>query len=374
MNKPIKINTSDIRGKDSLDAYHNLVSDKIISQDKEQEKVATLLKDLSIKIGKSQKGLIKKRLKKQGVYIYGDVGRGKSMLMDLFYATSPLKKKKRVHFHSFMLNVHKRIHAFRQSSKKKKNFDPIPVVAEEIADESRLLCFDEFQVNDITDAMILSRLFGELFEHGVIVVATSNVKPERLYQHGLQRDQFLPFIDLLKHKIDIVSLDSPVDYRLQKLKSVQNLYFSPLGEEANNFLDKIFADLTNNAMPQEVVLDVDGRKLVIEEAYGDVARVTFKELCEKPLGAADYIELAREFTTILLADIPKLSKEKRNEAKRFVTLIDELYEHKVNLICTAEVPPEELYKKGDGTFEFARTVSRLHEMQSEAYIKSGHIG
>jgi cell division protein ZapE len=221
--------------------------------------------------------------------------------------------------------------------------------------------------------MILGRLFTQLFEQGVVIVATSNRHPNDLYKDGLQREHFLPFIALLKDKVEVVALESPHDYRLKHLKSLETVYMPHLGHKADYFLAKSFSDLTNGATPQPVTLQVLGRNIHVQNAHGDVAMFTFHELCEEPKGPADYIEIAKEFSTILISDIPQLTPEKRNEAKRFVNLIDELYEHKVKLICTAAEPPQKLYVEGHGAFEFKRTVSRLLEMQSEVYLKQPHI-
>ncbi|MCE3231975.1 MAG: ATPase [Rickettsiaceae bacterium] len=361
-------------------SYQNLLESGQIKKDLAQSNVVSKLHKLQQEIvehfASRNVGAIKKVFKSKtkapsGLYIYGDVGRGKSMLMDLFFETTVVQKKRRVHFHAFMLEVHKSIYQWR--SKNKGTADPIPPLAKKIASHSQLLCFDEFQVTDIVDAMILGRLFAYLFENGVIVVATSNRVPDDLYKDGLQREQFIPFIELLKKRVEVVKLESDEDYRLSHLKSLSTVYYYPLDKNADDFLVNTFASLTNNAKPEKRILDVSGRDLLIPKSHGDIAWISFSDLCEKPLGAADYIELAREFSTVLISGIPKLSRESRNEAKRFVTLIDELYEHKVKLICTADAPPAELYPAGDGSFEFERTVSRLIEMQSGKYLEESHI-
>jgi len=307
----------------------------------------------------------------KGAYIYGDVGRGKSMLMDLFFEHAPVRRKRRVHFHEFMLEAHERLHEWRQSTASdRKAKDPLPFVAAEIAREAWLLCFDELQVLDIADAMILGRLFEALFKEGVVVVATSNRSPDDLYKDGLQRESFLPFIELMKEKLHLHELAGSLDYRLQLLRDL-SVYQTDAGAEVA--LDRAFERLTMGSPPKSCSLLIHGRKLTIPKTARGVAHLSFSELCEQPLGAADYLEIANQFHTVILSQIPHLGPEKRNEAKRFVTLIDVLYEHKVKLIASAEVLPEALYDSGDGAFEFRRTASRLLEMQSEAYFAKAHL-
>ncbi len=308
-----------------------------------------------------------------GLYIYGGVGRGKSMIMDLFYDTAPVKRKRRVHFHRFMLEVHADAHAFRQKSKdEREGDDPIPPIADRVAGQATLLCFDEFQVTDVADAMILGRLFTALFERGVVVVATSNRAPTDLYKDGLNRQLFLPFIALLQEKLDVLHLDSPTDYRMDRLNQMP-VYVSPLGQEADAALEKDFAALTEGEEAGTDRLTTQGRTLEIPRAAKGVAFMTFASLCERPLGAADYLALAERFHTLILADVPKMTREQRNEAKRFVTLIDALYENRTKLICAADASPDDLYPSGDGAFEFHRTASRLHEMQSAEYLAEPHV-
>lgn len=307
----------------------------------------------------------------KGVYLYGDVGRGKSMLMDLFFEHALVRRKRRVHFHEFMLEVHERLHEWRQSrAADRKAKDPLPFVAAGMAREAWLLCFDELQVLDIADAMILGRLFEALFKEDVVVVATSNRPPDDLYKDGLQRESFLPFIELMKEKLHVHELAGSLDYRLQLLRDL-SAYRTDDGAEAA--LDRAFERLTMGSPPKSCSLLVHGRKLAVLRAARGVAHLSFAELCERPLGAADYLEIANQFHTVILDRIPRLGPEKRNEAKRFVTLIDALYEHKVKLIASAEAPPEALCDSGDGAFEFRRTASRLLEMQSEAYFAKAHL-
>lgn len=309
----------------------------------------------------------------RGLYIYGGVGRGKSMLMDLYYSTSPIIKKRRVHFHAFMKEVHDMLHEHRERAKhRKKDFDPIPALARTISRQTWLLCFDEFQVTDIADAMILGRLFTHLFDNGVVVIATSNRAPDDLYKDGLQREGFLPFIRLLKQKTEVIELCSATDYRLNRLKAMQTMYYT--GDAPDQFAAESFATLTHHATPEPTEITSLGRVITLPYTAGNIALEHFNALCEKPLGPADYIEIARHFNTLILTHIPQLTPEKRNEAKRFVTLVDALYEHKVKLICTADVLPEQLYPAGHGAFEFERTVSRLMEMQAESYLHEEHKG
>ncbi|MFN4165339.1 MAG: cell division protein ZapE [Ferrovibrio sp.] len=312
----------------------------------------------------------------QGLYIYGDVGRGKSMLMDLFFSAAPVEKKRRVHFHAFMQEVHAEIFRYRQlpdeyAEKKKGGDDPIRPLAKKIAEASWLLCFDELQVTDVADAMILGRLFEKLFERGVVVIATSNRAPDDLYQGGLNRQLFLPFIALFKDKLDVLHLAAQRDYRLQRL-SREKVWFSPLSAKSTLALDRAWGLLTDEAEGRAVDLELLGRKLHVPEQARGVARFTFGDLCEANLGPADFLAIARSFHTVMIDGIPTLSPARRNEAKRFVTLVDTLYEAKVKLLATAEAPPETLYPEGDGAFEFQRCVSRLNEMQSEDYRALPH--
>jgi cell division protein ZapE len=311
----------------------------------------------------------------QGLYLFGGVGRGKSMLMDLFHETAPVERKRRVHFHEFMIEVHAAIHDWRKAQKTRqtKEDDPLPKLAARIGDDAWLLCFDEFHVTDIADAMILARLFGALFDRGVVVVATSNWPPDDLYKDGLQREQFLPFIALMKTKLDILHLDSPTDYRLIRLKSLKT-YHAPLGPMASRALAKAFDELTEGATAAEESLSVKGRTIPIPKAARGVAQVDFESLCGKPLGAEDYLTLARTYHTVLMDAVPRLTEDRRNEAKRFMTLIDALYEHNCALIMAADAAPQDLYREGTHAFEFERAVSRLMEMQSEEYRERTHKG
>lgn len=357
-----------------LAKYNALIESGILQPDSGQADVVARLNSLNEMLKPTSfTQIFKKKPSPRGIYIHGDVGRGKSMLMDLFYESAEEKRKRRVHFHAFMQEVHERIHDYRQQLKKGlvKGDDPIPPVASDLSKSARLLCFDEFQVKDIADASILGRLFEALFSAGVIVVATSNRIPDELYQGGLNRHRFLPFIDLLKTRVDVLYLDSPTDYRLDRLKGYP-VWFKPIGSAARNEMDNAFIRMTGGADAIRATLSVKGREVVIPSSAQGVARFEFTDLCAANLGAADYLELARTFHTVFIDNIPILSPERRNEAIRFVNLIDALYEHKVKLLASAEADPTELYPLGDSAFEFRRTASRLYEMQSEDYFSLGH--
>ncbi len=301
----------------------------------------------------------------RGLYIHGKVGRGKTMLMDLFFETSRHPSKRRLHFHEFMAESHDRIGAARKSV----DGDPIPHVAAEIAASAGLLCFDEFHVTDIADAMILGRLLKGLFERDVVMVTTSNVTPSGLYKNGLNRQLFLPTIALIETQMEVMELDSAKDFRLEKLEG-QQLYFSPLDEAARTALDHAFTRLTGLPHGEPVEVDVKGRRLVVPEAARGVARFTFDELCDRPLGPNDYLHLAHRFHTLILDGIPRLVADRRAAARRFINLIDTLYDARVGLIASAEAEPDALHPEGDQAFLFERTASRLIEMRSAAYLES----
>ncbi|MBB3980599.1 cell division protein ZapE [Sphingobium fontiphilum] len=309
----------------------------------------------------------------RGLYMWGGVGRGKSMLMDLFFETVQVQRKRRVHFHEFMLDVHARLAEARKGEKG----DPIPPVVEALADEARLLCFDEMVVNNMADAAIMSRLFTGLLEKRVTIVTTSNRAPDDLYKDGLNRQLFLPFIDLIKARLDVMTLDGPTDYRLDRLGDA-TLWHSPNGPEATAALSAAFFRLTDYPVedrahvPAEDIKVQGGRTLHVPKSLKGVAVFSFKRLCVDARGAPDYLAVARRYHTIILVGIPVLGPEKRNEAARFKTLIDALYEYKVKLLASADAEPAQLYPSGDGAFEFERTVSRLMEMQSDDYLALGH--
>jgi cell division protein ZapE len=310
-----------------------------------------------------------------GLYIWGPVGRGKSMLMDLFFSDAPVARKRRVHFHEFMLEVHDRLHRRREALAAKgapPEADTIVPVAKEIASETRLLCFDEFQVTNIADAMILARLFETLFDEGITVVATSNRAPDDLYKDGLQRDRFLPFIDLLKQRLEILELGGGHDYRMDRLREL-DVYLTPLGAWANARLDEAFRALSGGADGEPRVLRTQGRDVDVPRAAPGVAMAHYLDWCAKPMGAADFLCIADHFHTVIVADIPKMGPDSQDKAARFVTMIDTFYEKKVKFVCSAAAPPDKLYVEGDGAFEFQRTVSRLMEMQSPEYLALEHI-
>lgn len=317
----------------------------------------------------------------RGIYIWGDVGRGKSMLMDRFFDKAPVAAKRRVHFNAFMVETHARIHEWRgldaKARSRRPEFvreagdDPIAPVAKAWAAQATLLCFDEFQVSDVADAMILGRLFEQLFARGVVVVATSNTAPRRLYEGGLNRQLFLPFIALIEQRLEVIEINGPRDYRQFAMASL-NRYITPLGPEADAAMDAAWNILTHGAKPRAQSLNVLGRIVPVPRAAAGVARFSFDELCAQPLAAADYLAIAHAFPTLLIERIPLLGPEKRNDARRFIVLIDTLYDEGVQIVCSAAAPPDRLYVAGDGAEAFRRTASRLVEMQSEDYVKRGH--
>ncbi len=304
----------------------------------------------------------------QSLYIFGDVGRGKSMLMDFFFEACPIESKRRVHFHAFMQEVHEYMHQWRKQYKG----DPLPSLAVKIRQSSLLLCFDEFQVTDIADAMLLARLFSRLINQGVIFVATSNQHPDDLYKNGLQRALFLPFIDLLKQSADILELVAKEDYRLSHFKSMKTVCHIGMDQKGDAFLQQRFNELTNNGNIESRTLHVKARAIEFPQTHGDILFSSFEELCVRALGPADYLTIADEFGTVFIAAIPVLGRENRDQARRFVTLIDALYEKNVKLICSIAQPIEQ-FDFYDRHFDFKRTRSRLIEMQSEKYFQRKHL-
>jgi cell division protein ZapE len=305
-----------------------------------------------------------------GLYIVGEVGRGKSMLMDLFFAAADVRRKQRIHFHRFMQNVHARFHAYKRAHPEID--DPIPPLADSIAADAALLCFDEFQVNDIADAMILGRLFQALFERGVVVVATSNVAPDDLFKGQPGRDAFLPFIALIKQRLDVVMMDAGRDFRRERMRGLRT-WLVPADARADRELDRAFAELTGGAEGKPDTLWVMGRKFVVPLAADGVARFDFETLCGAALGAGDYLVLATKFHTLILDGIPRLSPDNYDKARRFIVLIDTLYDQRVKLIASADATPDQLYQRGENARMFERTASRLDEMQSSDWLELAHL-
>lgn len=308
----------------------------------------------------------------KGLYIHGSVGRGKTMLMDLFFELVPVRRKRRAHFNDFMADVHERIHAHRTARRngETKDDDPIPPVAAELARQAWVLCFDEFSVTDITDAMILSRLFSALFEKGVVLVATSNVPPDDLYRDGLNRQLFLPFVDILKCHTNVLTLDARTDYRLEKLDRMP-VYMSPLDMRSRQQMNDAWATAIEGMRESAEELTVKGRSVDVPRAAKGAARFGFADLCAKPLGARDYLAISARYHTVFIDDIPAMDAKARNEAKRFILLIDTLYDNRNRIVVSAACPPDGLYSgtSGSEAFEFERTASRLIEMQSQDYLE-----
>lgn len=364
--------------------YEHQVSNGAIERDAAQEEIATLLDRLIEEI--SAKRLAKKssalgwlfaRKKTvepvKGLYVYGGVGRGKTMLMDMFFDLVPVRRKRRVHFNDFMADVQDRIQKHRQARKEGtvREDDPIPPVASKLAEEAWVLCFDEFSVTDIADAMILSRLFSALFANGVVLVATSNVAPRDLYRDGLNRQLFTPFIAILEHYADVVTLDTDKDYRLEKLARTP-VYLMPADAAADSMMDEAWAAMTHGQPEAGETLTVKGRHVEVPRAAGDAARFSFGDLCEKPLGARDYQSLAGRFDTFFIDHVPVLDQTRRSATKRFILLIDTLYDKRKRLVLSADASPDRLYAGKPGVteaFEFDRTASRLIEMQSRDWLE-----
>ena len=358
-------------------AYDRLLRDGEVKPDAAQQRAVGALDRLAASLN-ANPGLLGRLFGAapdgpEGVYLWGGVGRGKSMLMDLAFAHIDVQPKRRVHFHEFMLETHERLRKARES----ETGDPIEPVAEQIAAEANLLCFDEMQVNNPADAMILSRLFEKLLAEGVRVVTTSNRPPGDLYKDGLNRELFLPFIDLIEKQMLVVEVNGPTDYRLERLTGV-DVWHVPNGPQATAALSQAFFQLTDYPVEDRAKVpaeDIDvggGRMLHVPKSLKGVAVFSFKRLCGEARGAADYLAIARRYHTVIIVGIPVMGRDMRNEAARFVTLIDALYEHNVKLLAAADAEPEGLYPTGDGSFEFQRTASRLEEMRSAEYLAQGH--
>jgi cell division protein ZapE len=376
-----------------LARYHALLATNALKEDAEQARVATALEKLHGAVWNyrpaSNNGFPRRLLRAllrpgprrsvpRGLYIHGAVGRGKSLLMDMFFESAKVECKRRIHFNTFMIETHKRLHEWRSLSADERaqrpefvheaGEDPIAPIAKRICNESWLIYFDEFQIGDVADAMILGRLFEKLLDYGAVIVMTSNCPPGRLYEGGLNRQLFLPFISLLRARLEVFELDGGRDYRLQRLAGLR-LYNSPLTSDTAHAMDNAWERLINGAPVIPRILRVFDRKLHIPRAANGVARFSFDELCGRPLAAADYVALAENFHTILLDDIPALGSGQADEARRFGLLIDTLYDEKTKFICSAAVPPDELYDSAGKNGWFKRTNSRLHEMQSEGYLR-----
>ncbi len=368
-----------------IEHYRALVAERRIEPDPAQAELVAHLDALAARLADYRPGRranafarlfgARREEAPRGLYVYGEVGRGKTLLMDLFFESAPVAHKRRVHFHAFMADVHARVFRWREMRKRGEvsGEDPIGPVATDLAAEAWLLCFDEFAVRDIADAMILARLFTALFAAGVVVVATSNVAPDDLYKDGLNRALFLPFLALLREKVEVAELRSRTDYRLEKLSRAP-VYYCPAGAEARAALDATFLSLTGAARGGPKELELLGRQLRVPQAIDGVARFSFDDLCRRPLGSQDYLALAERFHTIFVDEIPRLGPEDRNEVRRFITFIDALYDAKVKLIASAAAEPADLFsgESGAEAFEFARCASRLVEMRSVDYLAEPH--
>jgi cell division protein ZapE len=359
-------------------AYAALVAAGELKADRDQKSAVKALDRLAYELAHKQPGWFERLLGRRvdapcGAYLWGGVGRGKSMLMDLAFDNIAAEPKRRAHFHAFMLEVHDRLREARQ----REEGDPVIRVARDIAGEVKFLAFDEMMVTNPADAMIMSRLFTAMVDEGVAIVTTSNRRPRDLYKDGLNRELFMPFIDLIEQRMDVLPLNGPVDYRLDRMRGLDT-WLVPNGPEATAKLSAAFFQLTDHPVedrarvPSEMLEVGGGRKLHVPKSLKGVAVFSFKRLCGEARGAADYLAIARRFHTVIVVGIPLLSREMRNEAARFVTLIDALYEHRVKLLAAADAEPAGLYPTGDGRFEFDRTVSRLEEMQSADYLGEGH--
>jgi cell division protein ZapE len=381
-----RVMNGSIEGAGPLAAYRQKLASGQLTTDPAQAAAAERLQDLWAKLRHydpplqpEKSGFIGRLLRRRavdeapagpnGLYLVGEVGRGKSMLMDLFFAEAQVQRKQRIHFHAFMQDVHARTFAWRQEN---PGGDPIPPLADAIATRAALLCFVEFQINDIADAMILGRLFQALFERAVVVVATSNTAPDDLFRGKPGRDAFLPFIDLIKRHLDVLVLEGGRDFRRARLRG-QPTWYVPVSGRSDAALDRAFADLSGGAAGKAERLNVQGRTLRVPLAAGGVARFDFEALCGQPLGAGDYLALATHYEALVLDGIPRLGPENYDRARRFITLVDALYEHRVKLVASAEASPDQLYEQGEGAKAFERTASRLEEMQAAEWLELQHL-
>ena len=365
-----------------LNDYNARIESGDLTSDPAQANAVEALDALSTALGQSRNSLFRKPKPPKGLYLWGGVGRGKSMLMDLFFHHAPVEHKLRTHFHVFMQDTHAFISQWRKLDQKERRRhpahvkgagdDPILPAAERVAQKAQLLCFDEFFVTNIADAMILGRFFDALWDRGVVVVATSNRFPDDLYKNGVNRQLFKPFVARIKEKCDVMELKSDRDYRLDRLTAAP-VYYSPLNAESDNAMDEAWTRMTGGAPIEADTLEVWGRNLHVPRMAVSCARFAFADLCEKPLGAADFLAIARAYHTVFIDDTPMLTPDNRNAAIRFTTLVDALYEAKVKLVMSAQAEPDALYPEGDGSFEFERTASRLYEMRSRDYLASEHV-
>ena len=358
-----------------VEAYDRAAARGELAADPAQHELAERLDRLAAELAQSESsssllGMLRGKARPpRGLYIQGDVGRGKTLLLDMFFEHAPVRKKRRVHFHAFMQEVHTAIFAIRQNGQD-RNGDAVVTAARDIAAAARLLCFDEFQVNDIADAMILGRLFEALFAAGTVIVLTANIPPADLYRHGLNRQVFLPFIRLIEERLELVTLSGGIDHRLQRVGGEQ-VYFYPLGAGADARMQWLWKRLTDTDRGEPVTLAVKGRNFLVPQAARKIARFDFADLCQAAVGAADYLAIAAVFDGVFVEQIPVLQPAQVNEARRFTMLIDTLYDRQIRFAASAETPPEGIYAAGLNTFEFARTVSRLREMIAASYWAAG---
>lgn len=359
-----------------LNLYHRALNQNNIKLELAQEQILLIFAELDLKLReylKTKKNIIKNIISKKNppksVYLYGSVGTGKSMLTDLFFEALATEKKQKIHFHSFMLEVHHYMHNLKQNMSK-KDINPLKIVAQYLKEKYQVLYIDELYINDITDAMIVGKLFQEMFHQNIIIIITSNFAPDELYKDGLQRDSFVPFINLIKNQMQVIKIDSDYDYRSHKLKSVETTYYIYQETiDSQKFIIDTFNKLSNKAPVKNYLLDVDGRELLCPITALDCAVFKFDQLCRGPLASSDYIAICQKFHVIFLSEIPELTPDEHNELRRFIHFIDTIYEFKRILICSAKTDIDSIYKAGKWHFEFTRTASRLRDMQSEDYLK-----